>query len=250
MRQVSTPPLYGIVGHGRLAKHLQYYFSKLEINYIPLSSYNFFNHSDQLKSIDIILLAIADHAIDDFLLKHRALLGQKTCIHFSGSITTELAFGFHPLMTFSKNLYSLEQYQSILFVKEDNTPSFKEVFPQLPNTCMCIKKTDKPYYHALCVLANNFSTLLWQKFFTEMNTKFNLPINSLLPFLKQTMENIEKDYQNALTGPLVRNDHQTIADNINALENDPFQAIYKSFIRCYKETITTLGDNKCQPIKN
>lgn len=237
MRQVSTPPLYGIVGHGRLAKHLQYYFSKLEINYIPLSSYNLFNHSDQLKSIDIILLAIADHAIDDFLLKHHALLGQKTCIHFSGSITTELAFGFHPLMTFSKNLYSLEQYQSILFVKEDNTPSFKEVFPQLPNTCMCIKKADKPYYHALCVLANNFSTLLWQKFFTEMNTKFNLPINNLLPFLKQTMENIEKDYQNALSGPLVRNDHQTIADNINALENDTFQAVYKSFIRCYEKAV-------------
>ena len=64
------------------------------------------------------------------------------------------------------------------------------------------------------------------------------------------MENIEKDYQNALTGPLVRNDHQTIADNINALENDPFQAIYKSFIRCYEETITTQGDDKCQPIKN
>ena len=70
-----------------------------------------------------------------------------------------------------------------------------------------------------------------------MNTKFNLPINNLLPFLKQTMENIEKDYQNALSGPLVRNDHQTIADNINALENDPFQAVYKSFIHCYEKAV-------------
>lgn len=244
MRQVSAlqHPCYGIVGRGRVARHLQCYFSKLGMRYIPLLADDLCNSSDKLKQINSVLLAISDHAIEDFLAQHHNTLHQKTCIHFSGTITTKFAFGFHPLMTFSNDPYTLSQYQSILFVKEDNAPLFSDIFPQLPNLCISIKKEDKPYYHALCVLANNFSTILWQKFFTEMATKFNLPINNLMPFFKQTMLNIEKDHHNALTGPLVRDDYQTITNNINALKNDPFQAVYKSFVRCYQETVKTPGD--------
>lgn len=233
-------PNYGIVGNGRVAAHLRCYFSALDINHISLSSDDFNNKNTTLSKTNIILLAIADRAIEHFLKKHHHLLEQKICIHFSCSVSTDLAFGFHPLMTFSSTLYTVEQYQAILFSKEESAPPFHDIFPQLPNRCFSIKIADKPYYHALCVLANNFSTLLWQKFFTEMNKQFQLPLVDLFPFFQQTMDNIKTDYTQALTGPLVRGDEQTMTKHVDALRHDPFVTVYQSFVDCYKKSTTML----------
>lgn len=95
----------------------------------------------------------------------------------------------------------------------------------------------KAYYHALCVMANNFTTLLWQKFFNEMTTAFNASLNDLKPYLKQTLLNIDSDYSNALTGPLKRQDLQTIKHNLDALEEDAFVKIYQAFVDVYQTNL-------------
>lgn len=38
----------------------------------------------------------------------------------------------------------------------------------LPDTNFYYSKYDKTYYHELCTLANNIITLIWQKFYSEM----------------------------------------------------------------------------------
>ena len=228
-------PKYGIVGNGRVAAHLRCYFAALDIDYCSLSSNDVNNKNKAFTKTNTILLAISDKAIEHFLEEHRHLMEQKICIHFSGSVSTDLAFGFHPLMTFSSTLYTVEQYQAILFLKEENAPPFRDIFPQLPNRCVSIKKADKTYYHALCVLANNFSTLLWQKFFSEMTNRFELPLVDLLTFFEQSMANIKTNYAQALTGPLVRGDEQTLTKHIDALRDDPFATVYQSFVDCYKK---------------
>ena len=86
------------------------------------------------------------------------------------------------------------------------------------------------------VLANNFTTLIWQKFFSEIKNKFQIEKHDALPFLKQTFINIEQDHLNALTGPLVRDDRQTINDDLHALQDDNFYNIFKTFIETFNRS--------------
>ena len=137
-------------------------------------------------------------------------------------------------MTFSTDLYSLSIYKSILFVGEHYTPCLKTIFPRLSNSFIQIAPTDKAYYHALCVMANNFTTILWQKFLNEMHSRFNVPMTSLMPILKQTLLNLEHNPTLALTGPLKRQDQQTIMQNLHSLQNDAFYVVYQSFVTAYQ----------------
>jgi 3-methyl-2-oxobutanoate hydroxymethyltransferase len=57
-----------------------------------------------------------------------------------------------------------------------------------------------------------------------------------MPYLRQQAENLMVDYKTALTGPLLRGDHATLARNIGALQGDPFQKIYQSFVDTYAKT--------------
>lgn len=240
MRQVShelgANPSYGIIGNGRLARHIEFYFKLKNISYTLWHRRQATSPEDILNQSDIILLAISDNAIDSFLDQHPRL-NAKLCIHFSGTLTSPDALSYHPLMTFSLQMHNLEFYQNLLFVGEGNAPPFSDIFPQLNNPFIQIPQTKKAYYHALCVMANNFTTLLWQKFFDEMTTTFNASLNDLKPYLKQTLLNIDSDYHNALTGPLKRQDLQTIKHNLDALQEDPFSLIYQAFVDVYTHNV-------------
>ena len=227
---------YLIVGNGNVSQHLQHYFKIKNINIANWSRKSERSFSVKLSEdtdIEIVLLAISDKAINPFLEKHKDILKKKICVHFSGALNTMLAYGFHPLMTFSKNsLYKLEMYESILFV-QDNSMPFSEIFPSLNNNCIKIDPEHKGYYHALCVMANNFTTLLWSKFFNEMQTRYKAPLDNLMPFLNQTLNNLKKDHKKALTGPIARKDNITIQKNLDALKTDPFYEIYKGFVNTF-----------------
>jgi 2-dehydropantoate 2-reductase len=236
MRQVpDASPHYLIIGNGRVARHFLHYFSLLSL------SYSHWHRQDspdilqqQIKSATHILLLISDGAIEDFILKN--LQNTNAClIHCSGSLSTVLAFGAHPLMTFSKDLYADEQYHSIPFVIDDDAPDFKELFPGLPNRQSRLPKNLKAKYHAFCVLSGNFSCMLWQKLFNGLDEELNLPSDFAIPYFLQQTQNILNNPKTALTGPLVRNDIRTIEKNLAALDGDPFQDIYKSFVTCYRK---------------
>lgn len=230
MRQV---PHYLIVGNGRVAKQVKHYFSLSHI------SFSTWNRAESISTLNQksqeathILLLISDGAIDDFAKKHFTNC-KATLIHFSGSLVSDIVFGAHPLMTFSSELYSLEQYHAIPFVIDENAPDFASLLPGFSNKHVRINKSQKAKYHALCVLAGNFSCLLWQALFKTFVDEFNIPQETAYPYLKQQMQNLISDADTALTGPLVRNDKETIKRNITALQGDPLQALYQCFINYY-----------------
>lgn len=231
MRQV--PKHYTIIGNGRMATHLCHYFSLLNIPYQqwhrrqPLSKLQ----SCIQRSTHIIIL-IPDDAIDTFIEKHIPI-GKHVLIHFSGALQSQYAYTAHPLQTFNQDVYELDTYQKIPFMVEAEIPSFNELLPGLNNPYFKIEKKHKPYYHSLCVMANNFTTLLWQKFFDEMKEKFDVSPKILLPFLEQTLTNLKQDYKNALTGPISRNDKNTLHHNLNALKEDSHFDIFEAFIKTY-----------------
>ena len=154
-------------------------------------------------------------------------------MHCSGSLTTTVAEAAHPLMTFGVALYDCDVYAAVPFVLDAGGTPFPELLPGLPNPSFTIPATERPYYHALCVMAGNFSILLWLKLFDELQDRFGIPASAAHPYLARTAANIITDGGQAFTGPLARGDTETIATNLQALEGDPFQAVYAAFARAY-----------------
>ncbi len=232
MRQV---PKYLIIGAGQLAFHFCNYLRLLNLSFVQWSRKN--NTSLQLEKFSRdcthVLLLINDDAIKDFVLNNSFLQG-KCCVHCSGSLTLDNIHSVHPLMTFGKQLYDLTTYLNIPFMLEENSPEFENLLPGLPNKSYKIPGHLKSFYHALCVISGNFTCLLWQKFFSELETTFNLPREIGYPYLKQVVKNLEQQSPNTLTGPLARGDWQTIKANLDALHDDPYREIYQAFINIFQ----------------
>ena len=226
---------YTLIGNGRVATHFAHYFDLLDLPYYQWSRDQSISELHKvLKQSSHVLLLISDDAIDAFIEKH--LANDKILVHFSGALQSNSAWTAHPLQTFSKDLYTLEHYQALPFIIEEQGPAFLELLPGLPNEHGTIKRDQKPLYHAMCAMANNFSTLLWQKLFYEFKETFQLKSDFIYPILQQTTENLKNNHQTALTGPLMRNDKITLQKHLNALEDDSFKEIYTAFINSYETT--------------
>ncbi len=226
-----------LVGSGRLAMHLSYYFELEKISFKTWSRKS--QDSFELKSLgsQIVLLAISDAALAEFVHSHRELLKDKICLHFSGALQVEGAWGVHPLMTFSDQKYDLEIYRSIHFVLEKGAPALRELIPQLANPFSYIANEKRALYHALCSLSGNFSVLLWEYAIQRFEKDLGLNGQALTPYLRQTSANIEgfaKTQKSVLTGPLVRKDFGTIEKHLAALSNDPMKQVYEAFVKFYQ----------------
>ena len=138
-------------------------------------------------------------------------------------------------MTFGHDLYDLATYRSVPFILDSGGTPFDQLLPGLPNPSFTIPASDRPYYHALCVMAGNFSTILWQKLFDELQGRFGIPGSAARPYLAQVTTNLLADASRSLTGPLARGDVETIGANLTALEGDPFHAVYAAFARAYAQ---------------
>ena len=235
---------YAIVGGGRLARHFSEYFRLLEIPHSCWardngSSINTFNLPDAeqrlrktVSNADRVLLLVSDKSITA-LLKQYPFLHAKELIHCSGSLSVPGVAGAHPLMTFTDSLYELDTYRKVPFIVETGQ-AFTQLFPGLSNPHFMISAQDKARYHAMCVMAGNFSQLMWKGISDRFEQQFELPATILHPYLKQVAENFTQTPESALSGPLTRNDGQTITRNLNSLDGDPLQDLYAAFVRFYQ----------------
>ena len=66
-----------------------------------------------------------------------------------------------------------------------------------------------------------------------MSGKFGFKKEDAMPFLKQTFTNIINNTDNALTGPIPRNDKQTLLSDLQALKKDNYFKIFKAFIETH-----------------
>ena len=235
---------YAIVGGGRLARHFSEYFRLLEIPHTrwardcrsPLNTFVTTNAEKRLRetiaNADRVLLLVSDNAIAT-LLKQYPFLHEKQLIHCSGALSFPGVAGAHPLMTFADRLYPLDTYQTVPFMCEAGY-GFDQLLPGLPNPHFAIDVEDKARYHALCVMAGNFSQLLWKSVSDRFERQFDLPGETLHPYLSQVAGNFIDAPETALTGPLIRNDQQTIERNIHSLDEDALQDLYLAFVRFYQ----------------
>jgi predicted short-subunit dehydrogenase-like oxidoreductase (DUF2520 family) len=224
---------YLLIGRGRLSRHIQTYFAMLGLRTAVWSRSD---SSEQLAHLaqnsSHILLLISDPAIESFAREHASLFAGRTVVHMSGALSTALAFGAHPLMTFAgSDGYSRAVYESIPFVVEAGGPALDELLPGVPNSSFVLKPELKTLYHALCVMSGNFTVLLWQKAFADFETRLGLPREVLLPYLQQITRNLVSSPDAALTGPLARRDVATVERHLSSLVGDDFEPVYRSFVR-------------------
>ena len=228
---------YGIVGNGRLATHLAHYFTLLRIPFRQWSRASAaIQRADPasmlretMRDCTHILLVIKDGEIDPFI-KQNSFLQSRRLIHCSGSLVSAFAVGYHPLFSFSHTLHERTTYESIPMICDAGGPSFREAFPLLPNPWIAIEPSLKPYYHALCVLSGNFTTLVWQKAFKEFEARLGIPPECVVQYLQSIVHNLTHSRDDALTGPIARRDIGTIRSNLSALEGDQYLSLYKAML--------------------
>ena len=235
---------YAIVGGGRLARHFSHYFQLLEIPHTrwtrdSRSRFNTFELPDAeqrlkqaVRNAERVLLLVSDNAIAA-LPKQYPFLHEKQLLHCSGALSFPGIAGAHPLMTFADDMYELETYRSVPFILEAGH-LFEELFPGLPNPHFVINVEDKARYHAMCVMAGNFSQVLWKGISGRFEQQLDLAAGSLQPYLSRVAGNFIEAPETALTGPLARNDQQTIEKNIQSLDGDPLQDLYRAFVHFYQ----------------
>lgn len=249
-----------VVGNGRVVRHMIRYFELVGQPYThwfrsPSKSTSQFSKSansrlarfkhrlknifqnsnheslhDVVASAHVVLLLIPDDQIESFIDANDCLKG-KTLVHFSGALHTSKAWGCHPLMTFGHDLYDLQQYQSIPFVVDEDF-EFVKIFPLFENSVYAIKAEHKKIYHAMCVMAGNFSQMLWRLTGKELE-KMNLPADLMNSYLLQNTQNFINNPEHALTGPFVRGDFKTIEQHQQVLQNHPLATVYQAFYELY-----------------
>ena len=228
---------YLIIGNGNMARHMSHYFSLLGIKY---DQYHYSEPQntliDKLDNATHVLVLIKDDVIDEYIEKNLLIkCTDKILINFSGSLISKYSYSVHPLMTFSGDLYDLDTYKSIPFICELGMPKLYQLLPGIPNSDYYIDAQKKSYYHALCSIANNFTTILFQAVSQRLVNEINLDFNVLNPIMNQTIKNIQDNINNALTGPLKRNDTITINKHLESLNNDRILDLYQEFVNFYNK---------------
>lgn len=259
----QVPEKIAIVGNGKVAKHMIHYFESVGQPYVhwfrqtndssqtagrsrlarfkqkifSQRSHDQRRLTEVLGTVQKVMLLLPDDQIEPFIQSHPEL-AMKTAIHCSGSLHSELAIGCHPLMTFGPDLYDLDCYKKIPFVVDDGV-DFSQLFPLFSNPVYSIKSEYKALYHAFCVMAGNFSQMLWRAV-NEQLPELGLPADIMHMYLSQNTTNFITNPHAAATGPLVRGDLDTISKHLKALDSHPLADIYQAFLDLHHSPINQL----------
>lgn len=226
-----------LIGSGRLARHLQYWSN---LNQPLADTLNTWNRSESVETLhrlilkaDLVWLAISDKAIIPFYEEYLKTSKAKV-VHFSGAIYDERIIGVHPLMSFPNELLENPVYEKIYFAIDRSGLDLKNILPGFGNQTFFLSAEQKALYHALCVSAGNFPQLLWSLCLKEFRA-LKVPDQAIELYVQQIANLFAAHKENSLTGPLVRNDLETIEKNILAIQkNQALTEIYKTFAGVYK----------------
>ncbi len=248
LNQTRTP--YLVIGNGRLAHHLKHWFA---LKQIPIRQWNRKSskgssqlddqkiHEETLAHLleqsDIVMLAVSDAGIAPLFAQLQSLMspgafpGAKKVIHFSGAMSHPSVACFHPLASFSHSLFEESFYDRIGFVS-DGKYEFSDIFVGFPNICSHLPDASRSYYHSLCVFSGNFATILWTHTLTQFRS-LHIPDQTLHAYLESVVNSFVKNGTSSLTGPLVREDANTIAKHLEVMGPSEVE-IYRAFLQFWE----------------
>jgi len=210
-----------------LAKHFIFYFQHLGVSFSTWSRHDGPDLlKEKIKNANFVGLAVSDASIGELFEQYLKNSNVKA-FHFSGAFHHPEILSFHPLMTFSDELYDLEFYKKIHFAVSDSS-AFKKIFPLLSNPYFTLSNEDKGLYHAWAVLLGA-GTQNHLKSGLQAFAKIGVPESATLVYLEKIFQQFINHKGQSITGPWVRNDQSTIEKNLNALSL-PDQNLYKNLM--------------------
>ena len=179
-------------------------------------------------------------------------LSNKLVCHFSGVLSSSVFEGIeaknavgmsiHPMYAFSDKFNSYKNLNDAAFVieaKSENINPIEEMFKKLGHTVYKISPSNKAKYHAAAALASNHMIALFEnslELLKECGLKKSDARLLLTPLVHENINNMLKNgCENSLTGPISRNDTNTVKLHIEALKDN-------AVLDTYKETAKTLID--------
>lgn len=254
MRQVphdaGSPAHHLLLGSGRFSRHLSRYFSLEGLSFTnwdfprEISEAFFSLLTDREKPVTHLWILVSDSAIATVaapILAHfstTSLSPAPMLLHASGAQVIPGLRSVHPLMTFGNEYYNHATYHRIPFVLEAqyDGETEKTILGGLPNPAVFLEGEKRPLYHALVSASGNFPSLLWADVFHRFEKGLSLPRELLAPFLFQSLTNLIRSGEEAITGPIIRGDHATVRAHQTALAGTPLGDLYAAFVKFFNET--------------
>ena len=192
---------------------------------------------------DIVFITVTDDKIEKISKKIK-FKQSGVVFHCSGVLSSKVlnsvngkTGSFHPVQSFSK-FFEKNPFENIVIGIESSDKEVKkigaEIAKKLLGTPFFIKTEDKILYHtSCCVAANYFTTLIDFAFslLKETNINEKTAHKILFPLLYASLENAKNlGAKKALTGPILRNDVETIKKHIEAIKekNPDYLKLYNA----------------------
>lgn len=228
------------------------YYSRTSASAKEAAEFTETRHYDSLEELisdsDALFLTVPDDAIAHVWEQIRKLPLQKKLIcHFSGALSSEVfsgiehtgAYGYsiHPLFAVHDKYESYKKISEAFFTIEGNEERIDEIRQLLESLGLrtnTIQAADKVLYHAAAAVVSNLyvglvhmgESMLTSCGFTEQDAH-----DALSPLIAGNAANVvSKGTIMALTGPIERNDVETVQAHLASMTHD-FRSIYRRLSR-------------------
>ncbi len=267
-----------IIGFGKLGSHLYYALnktSKYRVHYVVKNSRTKLSPL-KLSECSIIFICTPDSSIKETVkeLKKKSLvLKNKYIFHTSGAFDSGLlkpleakgAFigSFHPVQTFEERVKSHNKRLNGIYIITEGSPKgvkkANEIAQALHSKFVTLGKDEKILHHINSVIASNYlvcffyqiekvSHLISSVYPPGMGRINGFKNSTFLdiykPLIEQTLKNIKKKgTQKSLTGPISRNDLNTVKTHIKIIKKK-MPAILEFYLLMGKQAAEIALKNK------
>ena len=261
----------GFVGAGKVGFSMGKYLTERRVNLSgyysrnPQSSMEAANFTgtrqyltlkDLVADSDALFLAVPDDAIAAVWEQLKMLpIQNKILGHFSGSLSSAVfsdimryhAYGYsiHPLFAINDKYNSYQELSKAFFTIEGHTKyqqDFLDMFQSFGNKAEIIPAEAKVRYHAAAAMASNLYVglaALCEQMLRGCGFSAEHAHEALVPLILGNAENIVKNGTKlALTGPVERNDTETVQKHLRALtpeETEVYRCLSKQVLKIAKE---------------
>ena len=216
-------------------------------------SKSYLDMEELIDACDMIFLTVPDGSIPDTWNKVKGYdIKEKNFCHCSGSMSCSDAFsgieetgafGYsaHPLFAVSDKFNAYRELTGVFFTLEEyakgaaapgqGLAALQGLFERLGNPTGIIEGKDKTTYHCAAAMASNLVCgLIDQSIELMKRCGFTdeTAVQALAPILTGNMEHIaNKGPTASLTGPIERNDVETVRKHLDCLEDGGEKEIYR-----------------------
>ena len=235
----------GIIGAGKMGKSLARSLYDAGFDVVAVSSRTLSNAyaiqslindisvyedpQDVVDTCNVIFLTVSDSQIEN-VCNSLNWNNKKTVIHTSGATSLEalkhakdqsaLIGIMHPMASFTEEIQSIRSIYLGIAGDDRAIEIIKKFADKLD--CKTINITDSGLYHAGCCMVSNYYDALLNKvadLWKSMGVEKEQTKEALIPLIQSVVDNLKtKDLSECLTGPISRNDKETIKKHLVSID--------------------------------